>query len=68
MRIIKKIIQKKISLFPKNVVYFGFFTHDMECERGKHDFSNKVMILMQQVSLYFNKNCQENEFQKILYK
>ena len=32
-------------LFIKNVVHFGFFTKDVECERGKQDFSNKVIVL-----------------------
>ena len=31
----------KMPLFRKNVVQFGFFTKEIECERGKHDFSNK---------------------------
>ena len=33
--------KKKIQLFPKNVVHFGFFTNDIDCERGKKDFSKK---------------------------
>ena len=41
MRIIKKRITKKIPLFPKNVVHIGFFTNEMECEKGTQDFSNK---------------------------
>ena len=28
---------KKIPLFPKNVVYFGFFTNEMECVRVKQE-------------------------------
>ena len=40
-----------MSLFPKNVLDFGFFTIEMECERGKQDFT--FYLLMQQVSLYF---------------
>ena len=35
-----KKLQKKMPLFPKNVVHFGFFTNEMECERCKQDFSN----------------------------
>ena len=35
-----------MPLFPKNIMHFGFFfTNEMECERGKQDFSNKVIIL-----------------------
>ena len=34
-----------MPLFPKNVVHFGFFTNEMECERCKQDFSNKVIVL-----------------------
>ena len=44
MRIIKK-NNKKISLFPKNGEHFGFFTNEMECERGEQDFSNKVIVI-----------------------
>ena len=33
----------KKSLHIENVVHFGFFTNEMECERGKQDFSNKVI-------------------------
>ena len=42
-----------MPLFLKNVVHFGCLTNEMECERGNQDFSNKVIVLMQQVSLYF---------------
>ena len=38
-----------MPLFPKNVVHFGFFTNKMECERGKQDFSKKMIV-----SLYYN--------------
>ena len=44
MRIIKK-NNKKMPLLSKNVVHFGCFTNDVECERGKQDLSNKVIIL-----------------------
>ena len=44
MRINKKNIKKKFRYFPKNVVYFVFFINEMECEKGEHDFSNKVII------------------------
>ena len=37
-------ITKKMSLFPKTVVDFGFFTNAIECERGKKDFNNKVKL------------------------
>ena len=33
-----------MPLFPKNVVHFGFFTNEMECERAKQDFCNKVIV------------------------
>ena len=42
MRIIKN--NKDMPLFPKNVVHFGFFANEMECERGKQDFSYKVIV------------------------
>ena len=35
-------------------MYFRFFTNAMECERGKQDFNNFLVFLMQEVSLYFN--------------
>ena len=34
-----------MPLFLKNVVYFGVFTNEMECERDKQDCSNKVIVL-----------------------
>ena len=36
-------IIKKIPLFPKNLVYFGCFTTEVDFERGKQDLSNKVI-------------------------
>ena len=57
-----------MQLFPKNVVHFGFFTNEIECERGKQRFSNKVIVLNAASVLIFEyKKCRENEFQKILY-
>ena len=38
-----------MPLFPKNVVHFGIFTNEMECEKGKQD-----SFLLQQESLYFS--------------
>ena len=44
-----------MSLFPKNVVHFEFFTNEMECERGKQDFSTQMIVFnAEQVSLYFD--------------
>ena len=34
-----------MRLFSKNVMHFEFLTNEMECERGKQDFSNKVIVL-----------------------
>ena len=51
MRIIKK-KQQKIPLFLKNIVYIGFFTNEMECERAKQEKAK-------QVSLYFNTKLPE---------
>ena len=34
-----------MPLLPKNIVNFGLFTNEMECERGKQDLSNKVIVL-----------------------
>ena len=28
----------------EKIVHFGFFTNEMKCERGKQDFSNKVIV------------------------
>lgn len=57
-----------MPLFPKNVVHFGFFTNEMECERGKQRFINEVIVFYVTGVLIFEyKKCQENEFQKILY-
>ena len=53
-----------MPLFPKNVI-FAFFTNKMECERGKQDFSNKVVVLNATSVLIFEyKNCQEDGFKK----
>ena len=63
MRIIKK-NNRELPLFPKNVVHFGFFTNEMDCERGKHDLSNKVIVLNAQVSSYFNTKMPEKGLSK----
>ena len=57
-----------MPLLPKNVVHFGFFTNEVECERGKQDCGNKVIIFNATNVLIFQyKKCQGNKFQKILY-
>ena len=54
-----------MPLFPKNVMHFGFFTNEVECERGKQDFSNKVMILTAtSVLIYQYKNARKTSFKK----
>ena len=66
MKIIKKNNKKKMPLFPKNVVHFGFFANEMERERNKQGFSNTVIVLNAASVLIFEyKKCQENEFLKI---
>ena len=65
MRIIKKIRKKKMPLFPKTVVHFGFFPNEMECKRGKQDFGNKVIVLNATNALIFEyKKCQANDFKQ----
>ena len=62
MKIIKK-ITKKMPLFPKNVVHFGLFTNEMECERDKQDFNNKVIVLNATSVLIFQyKNARKTSF------
>ena len=53
-----------MPLLPKNVVYFGFFTNEMECERGKQDFSNRVIVLNATINylLFQYKNTRETSF------
>ena len=54
-----------MPLFPKNVVHFGFFTNEMECERGQQDFSNKVIVLNPTTVLIFQcKNARRTSFKK----
>ena len=54
-----------MPLFPENVMHFGFFTNEMECERGKQVFGKKWLFLMQQVCLYLNtKNFRKTRFKK----
>ena len=33
-------------------MYFGIFTNVMQCERGKQDFSNKVIV--QEIKFQYN--------------
>ena len=56
---IKKLTKKKMAWFPKNVVHFGFFTNEMECERDKQILVIKWSFLMQPESLYFNTKMSE---------
>ena len=54
-----------MPLFPKNVVHFRFFTNEVECERGKQDFSNKVMVLNATSVLIFQyKNARKTSLKK----
>ena len=53
-----------MPLFPKIVVHFGFFTNEMECERSKQDFSNKVIVLTATSALIF----QFKNGRKIIFK
>ena len=63
MRITEK--YQKMPLFPKNVVHFGVFTNDMECEKDKQDFSNKVIILTATRVLIFQyKNARKTSSKK----
>ena len=59
-------LMKKIRLFPKNVVHLGFFTNEMECERHKQDFSNKVIILEATSVLIFKYKNARKQVSKIL--
>ena len=54
-----------MPLFLKNIVHFGFFTNKMECERGKQDFSNKVIVLNAPSVLIFQyKNVRKTSYKK----
>ena len=54
-----------MPLFPKYVVHFGFLTYEMECERGKQDFSNKEIVLNSTSVLIFQyKNSRKTSFKK----
>ena len=67
MRIIKN-SKKKVPLFPKNFVHFEHFTSKMECEKGKQNFSNKVIVLNATSTLIFQyKNARKTSLKKILY-
>ena len=49
----------------KNVGHFGFFANEMECERGKQDFSNKVIVLNATSVLIFQYiNARKTTFKK----
>ena len=39
----KKVIKKRLY-FLKMLSILSFFTNEMECERGKQDFNNKVIV------------------------
>ena len=43
MRTIKK--YQKNAVISQKCCTFWVFTNEMECERGKQDFSNKVILL-----------------------
>ena len=62
MSIIKN--NKKMPLFSKHVVHYGFFANEMECERGKQDFSNKVIALNATSVLIFQYNYRKTSFKK----
>ena len=57
--------KKKCRYFPKMLHFLRFFfTNEMEYERGKQDFSNKMIVLNATSVLIFEyKKCQGNEFQ-----
>ena len=55
MRIIKKFLN----------VHFRFFTNEMECEKGKQDFSKKVTVLNAiNVLIFQYKNAKKTSFKK----
>ena len=57
--------QKKMPLFPKNVVHFEFFTNEMVCERCKQDFENQVIVLNAKCDLILQyKNTRKTNFKK----
>ena len=57
--------KKKMPLFTKNVVQFGFFVNEMEFERGKQDFSSKVIVLnVTNVLIFQYKNARKATFKK----
>ena len=54
-----------MPLFSKNFKQFGFITNEMECERGKQHFSNKVIFLNATSVLIFQyNNARETNFKK----
>ena len=53
-----------MPLFPKNFVYFGFSANEMECERSKQDFSNKVIVLNATSVLIQYKNARKTSFKE----
>ena len=59
-----------MSLFPKNVSHFGFFSNEMACERDKQDFSNKVIVLNATSFIYQYKNAKKRiskNFLQLIY-
>ena len=62
-----KKLTKKYRYFSKNVVHFRVFTNEMECERGKQDFSNKMIVLNATSVLIFQyKNAKKSSFKNII--
>ena len=61
IRIIKN--NKKMPLFPKNV-QFGLLTNEMDCEKGKHDFNNTMIIFTATSVFIFQYKSAWKKFQK----
>ena len=61
-----KKITTKCHYFLKMLGILGiFFTNELECERGKQDFSNKVIVLKATNGLIFQyKNARKTSFNK----
>ena len=67
MKIIKK-YQKKFHYFPKMLGILVFIQNEMECERCKQDFSNKVIVLNATCVIIFQyKNVRKTSFKKYYY-
>ena len=64
MRIIKKISKTNAVISQKYCAYWVSYK-EMECERGKQDFSNKVIVLNATSALTFQyKNARKTSFKK----